>query len=379
MNKILLISFFNSSNIGDQAIGKVLYDELKKSFAVTKMDITGKKIYADSESTQIENNILPVEKCRFYALKSIISLRKPNRLKYAKKQIDENDTIILAGGNMIMDTERFALYSYLCNKYVLYAKKKGKKVIVAFVGVGNIITHNQKILWKQVLEKSNFISVRDSLSAQRIIEELHIKNDVSICKDPVFCLESKNHCTSNKDKIAINVYLGAAKNDYEKKLLKDFYLYVINYLKKDYQIVLYASERNDFGGVCEIYDSLVSHENVDIKKIFCLADLLELYDSVKCNLATRMHSFIIPASQSIPSIVLSWDKKIDGVSKDIAWTDYVYDIGAAYENKDKICSQIQSFIEHNDMWISYLSSVKKENMKDFCEHTNIICDIVEEK
>ena len=66
MKKILLISFFNSSNIGDQAICEVIYRNLSKRCNVTKMDISGKEIRCNRQSGNDSNISDNSQKCRFY-------------------------------------------------------------------------------------------------------------------------------------------------------------------------------------------------------------------------------------------------------------------------------------------------------------------------
>jgi len=331
---------------------------------VLKMDISG-RVVADVDVDNVQEWAV-LEKCRLYDLKSVISLRRTSRFDLARQLISRCDVLLLAGGNMIMDLESFSYYSFLCDRYATMAKKMHKKVVFAFVGVGKIRTNSQIKRWKRVLEKSDFIAVRDSISKKSLLQNLGIKKPVAIWKDPVFILESpEKH--KRKNTVGINIYLGAGASIEEREALKNSYVYLIESLQKEYDVVLFSTEINDEPGIREIYQVLHSTDKVRMVLSRSLEDLLSLYQNVDCILATRMHSFIIAITQHIPAIVLAWDKKIYGVSTDIGLSDVVFDIHGVGEEKQRILAAINTIMNEHDKNVKRMEEINKQVKTEFSE------------
>lgn len=359
MNKVLLISFFNSTNIGDNAICETLQKEFNKIFNVSVMDIAGKGI--PSRKKSVATNSVVTKKCRFYNLKSFVSLRKNGRLDYAKKCIDENDLIVIAGGNLIMDLEHFSYYSFLTEKYIKYAKKKNKKTAILFVGCGRIRHAIQKARWRNALNSCDYISVRDSISQSRLLSELKVKKTVYLWQDPVFLLDNSRDCTRRNQRIAINVYLDATKEADKREQLKQLYLFLASEMSKHFEVLLFSTEQIDMCGLHEVYNCLSENKSVNVVCPVSLTELIELYKTVDIVIATRMHSFIIAITQNIPSLALSWDAKIDGVCSDIGLSEHVFKIENAYENKDIIAKKVTDIANNYSKQCDVVQQINRKN------------------
>lgn len=379
MKKILLISFFNSNNIGDRAICQVLEKELSPLGKIYTMDISGVSVKTENISNDIDKTTADIpQKCNFYDIKSFCALRRIGRLDYAKSLIKKSDLILLAGGNMIMDLEKFSYYSFLCDKYIKFAKEYNKKAAFVFVGVGKISTYIQKKKWEYVLMNCDFISVRDSLSKKKMTDTLNVKNEIRVWKDPVFMLDNIKEMKDNK-KIAINIYLEAVKDENERRKLKSLYIYIIKELKKHYKIILYSTEKNDFKGLNEIYYSFRENErlNLDIEFPTDTSELLDMYKTIDVVVATRMHSFIIAITQNIPAIVLSWDNKIDGVAHDVGLSEFVYDIHNAVTEKKSFLIEIEHIMLQKENYSRHISSINEKIKSDFYFYLHQIKELLD--
>ena len=373
MKKVLIISFFNSTNIGDRAICDVLTQEIEKIAQISKLDISG-KLLADIDLVNAQREEV-VKKSKFYNIKSVLSLRWAGRFNLARQLIKDCDVVLLAGGNMIMDLEPFSYYSFLCNKYVEIAKKMHKKVVFAFVGAGKVRTRWQSKRWKRALEKSDFITVRDSISKQFLIHNLGVRKPIAVWKDPVFVLERSRRKKRTKT-VAINIYLDAVASVEEKGRLKNTYLYLIERIKKRYNVVLFSTEINDEPGVKDVYRSLASTDGVSVVLPKTLEELLSFYQEIDFILATRMHSFIIAITQSIPMIALAWEKKIYGVSADIGLSDVVFDIHKANEEKEHILADVCAILDEYDESVKRIEEISERVKADFIAYREQLKDIL---
>lgn len=374
MKNILLISFFNSNNIGDVAIAQTLVDELSAFANVVTLDISGNP---PRPSTVSNASFVLKKRAKFYTLRYFVSLRKKHRFDYAKSLICNCDFVLIAGGNMIMDLEHYSYYSFLCDKYIKFSQKAHKKVAVAFVGVGKIRTIIQRLRWKYALSKCSFISVRDSLSKKSLADQLHLHKEVNVWKDPVFGIENQKNAESPAT-VAINIYLGAANSPIVRSKLIETYAYLINELKCKYDIVLFTTEAMDNIGLNEIYNMIPDKSRITVKIPNSLQELLDLYNKTSVVIATRMHAFIIANSQNIPSIILAWNKKIDGVLQDINLSNYVYDIYKETAPKENILRQVIQLVENNKTYVESLKNKNKKIKNDLKEYFHIIKKLMED-
>ena len=378
MKKILLISFFKSANVGDQAICSILASRLSEIAHVEEMDVSGKPMESHPvPQPEGENRIILHQRCRFYNLKYMVSLRMPGRMEYAKACIDRCDMVVIAGGNMIMDLEKFSLYSFLCGQYIKYAKRKGKKTAVLFVGVGKIRNRIQKARWHRALQGCDMISVRDSRSRERMHRELKVKKDISIWRDPVFALENKKEPQGHKA-VAVNIYLDALKQPEEKEQLKQAYLHIIHELKKEYEIMLYSTEKLDNAGLYEVYETIADKTNVKLCWIDTADDLLALYRAADAVVATRMHAFIIALTQNIPTMALAWDMKLHGMIEDLGLTQFKVRAEEAFAQRNVIVEQVRGYVQDREKYAEFIGEIQQKNRKDFACHIQTIRSILEE-
>lgn len=375
MKKLLLISFFQSSNIGDNAICDILQKMLSDFSHVITMDISGKE-YVKEPSGENKRFTENTKKCRFYHTKSYLALRRKGRFSHAERLIRECDAVLIAGGNMIMDLEAFAYYSYVCDHYVTYAKRLGKKVAFAYVGVGKIKTLAQMQRWKKLLMKCDMVTVRDALSQKAIVERLKCNRSVEVWKDPVFLLSNRKDGVF-RCKVGVNIYLNAVPCNQQQSLIET-YTYLIEKLKEKYDVTLFTTERADIPGLNKVYEALQDSSGINISNPDSLESLLALYQETDCVIATRMHSWIIATTQNIPAFILSWDKKIDGVLKDLDLSERMIDINIANEKKEDILKNAEHMMQNNASYVKQLFETNKKIRSAFDDYTIAIKEFLEE-
>ncbi len=379
MKKILLISFFRSSNIGDNAIAAVLQRELSSIAVVSTMDISGRpvKLVTDVQGRGAQSALAAASKCRLYTLKSILALRKWDRFSHAEQMIAQADLVLIAGGNMVMDMEPFSFYSYLCQRYVSYAKASGKNVAFAFVGVGRIRTRLQRWRWRRVLGAAKLVSVRDSLARQLLHEKVGCQRDILVWKDPVFLLEARNAPTAERA-VGINIYLGAATRPEQRAALKAAYLFWARELSRNHDVVLYTTEHMDEPGLEEVYAALEDKSRVSKSSPRNLDELLSLYQRLDIAITTRMHAFIIAATQGIPTLMLSWDKKINGVAEDIGMAAQVYGVRTVAKKQADILAAAHGMLERREEYAARTTAACRSIRESFDTYIQSLKELAEE-
>lgn len=347
--KVLLISFFDSQNIGDIAITKAICNSLVQ-FDIIKMDFSGSLFSPNSNSSNADCSVISSPRKKriipFKRIRTLFSVLRPKRYKQFKSIIKSVDVVLLAGGNMIMDLEKTPFYSLIVSNYIRLARKASKRILMAYVGAGPIKTPFEKKIWKNNLERIDFISVRDTGSKAFILEELKVKShkQIDIWKDPVF---SNSQLVINglvKKAIAVNVFVDCLE---DRQKMFNLYRSIINILPTDYQVLLFTTERADDYGALQVCQSFSNKKNISV---FCCQNIEEANELiVGCNLliATRMHSLIIGLTQRIPCLALSWQNKVSFLMNDLKMNNDLFSLDEVINNSDNFFDRILYKINHN--------------------------------
>ena len=312
MKKILLISFFNSNNIGDRAISKTFFDLLSERFDVTKCSVegnfdifdryVGEKIGAPQ---RVKHKL-----CELFG-RRYTTPRYRRFLTACRERIGEFDAVVIGGGNIMMDyTERSSSYEKYSD-YVSIAKESGVPTFVFSAGIGPFRTGGQAKGAVGVLNGCEYVSFRDESSLALFVENGGNAAIAALSRDPVFLLE-KRPGKEKKDVIAVNVIDPRWDGGVGREALAEAYAKLTAALAEAFpekRIVLFSTEKNDAALAENIAER--SSGAANYAGIGSLDGLLEFYSGCSLLVGARMHSMIIAFTQRVPVIALSWSRKID--------------------------------------------------------------------
>lgn len=354
--KVLLISFSDSTNIGDLLIVKSLESNLLEDEDVT--------VYSFNFNKKGDTvNIPKVTKNRLYSL-----VRKTNVADYfvnkiirknlikkfstsdIKNAIKECDFIVLGGGNTLFDLTKYSDSAFKIQLLFEEAKKHGKKIFVTSIGLGPFYNKKQEKKAIQTLKDAEYITVRDQKTLNYFINN-DIRN-AYLSVDPVFINTNKDtkNEIENKNTIGVNIMdLSLNKNSegtirkYEKAILN-----LINQLSndKDNIIYLYCSEPRDQKTVDELYTKIRGKDNIVKINIFNEDDLFNLYKKLNYIVGTRMHSLIIGMTFEIPVIGISWQQKVCEMFK--------------LFNLEEYCIELEDFNKNFELPIIKLNEIQND-------------------
>lgn len=373
--KCILISFFNSHNIGDVVISDMLYKLLSKKYKVDKFSYTGGPLVLNNTNNVSVNNSNIRGK-----LKLIISnalnrihlgaiIKKYSYINLKKMYLDEfeskickNDILIIGGGNMIFDINKYSRSGFKFLKFIELAKKYNKKVFAISIGIGPFATQKQELNAVNALEKCDYITFRDKNSFE--IYKKYNKNldNVFVSIDPVFLFPySIKPIDTTTRVIGLNILndklLGKNLEQYEK-IIKGYITLAMNLAKNNNnKIVLFSTEANDYVAVYDVYHNLIkNYSNIEVREINNINELLELYSELSILIGTRMHSMIIAFTQHIPVIGLSWQAKVEAMFDIIDSRECLFEY-------DKIEDNINSIISSCENKLNNLESEREEIVK----------------
>ena len=318
MKRCLLISFFNSHNIGDRLIALSLTNRYKYFYEIIKCSFEGTLEIWPENSYRYG---IKDEVKRVYG-KFLLFLRKTHR--GSKKQevtldqsimheIEMCDVVYIGGGNMLMYD-----YYIMFKRYLEYAKECEKPVFAVDIGVGPFSSENELINTCKCLDMCQSVTFRDKSSLE-LAKKYCVNEKLFLAVDPCFSL-NKNKILRfkrvEKDIVAINMMdlrLDFATNKMQCTLI-DVYKTLIEEIAliTDKKIVLYSTVYEDYSVLRKLAKKLLKNNaDIEIKTVYTISDLDNLYQRTCYIIAMRMHALILAYAYGIPHCGIAWQKKVD--------------------------------------------------------------------
>ncbi len=343
MNRILIAGYYGFSNIGDEAILEALITKLRNKFNDTKIEV----LSANPDKTSKKYNIECVDRKNIF--KIIRAIKKCNLL-------------IVGGGSLLQDvTSKKSIYYYLAIIYIgLFLKKK---IVMYSQGIGPINEKYNRRLTKSILNKVDYITVRDENSKSELMSMGVSKDIVEVTADPVVGLEStskeiglkilkKNSYSFNVNKPTIGFAFRYWKDN--KKISR----ILVDVAKKlsselDVNIVCIPFHHSEDIMLIEDIEKDLVDKAVFIKERYGVNEVLSIIQNLDMLVGVRLHSLIFSAVAQVPMIAVSYDPKVDFFMQSLGLealctieeleTDKFYlHIKNAWENRDKTLSILSS-------------------------------------
>jgi polysaccharide pyruvyl transferase WcaK-like protein len=400
--KILIIGEIYSENLGDRAI----FLTLKKLFesqghSVSGLDLSRRTSYVSTSENLSEDNALKnlflddkelkelAEKSREPSFKQLLKSVQPDFIrklrvscstkKLYRKHEDEwihdfqnHDLIIFGGGSLLIDN----YWSFPLS--LLYASRLAKNLGIPYGCVGcsvGEVFSKQAVVWlKEFLDGCSFITLRDPLSGTNIKQlgdyQYGIFIDSAICTNEIIDIKD---CTPKKT-LGINVLSYVHSPSITKhncqgylRAIKDLVVRIDEKPQLGFkQIILFNT-----GGILDTQSSafLCSQmtpalKNIKIKvckKFNSLQQLCQIISGCNLIICTRLHCSIISNSLGIPTLGISWSKKVTGFYEMINLKEFCFDyktVNAEILFRALQAIESQGFTQNVDLG-EYLPSLKK--------------------
>ncbi len=352
MNKIIVCTAKYSDNLGDGVISdcvEFLLKSLKSDLDVVHLDISGRTEY--HSSIQQKSSI---SKVIFHAtpnvLKPVITyagwyFKFKKRLEHRINEIDFSnaDRLIFGGGQLLSDVGlNFPLkLSYICEM----AEENNLNFSFNSVGVAKHFSRKGKALITGIFDSKNMkmISVRDSDSKAHLqnigINQHEILNavDTGLWAGDAYQVNK----IENTNLIGVGISnpkeLQAHSDDYDTSISLNFWVDLISkYIKSGFTPVLFTNGSSDDNAFFyEVIEKLES-SNIQGFKTEDLPlvpkDLIHIISQFNSIVSHRLHANIVAHSMYIPSLALSWDKKVQSYCNLIGRSDWCISDSEGAEN-----------------------------------------------
>ena len=392
--KALLVSFIDSSNIGDRLIAETLdkqlltdcetkkysYKLIEESQVVIKQTVVPRSklheiYYKYFRSIPFLGNVVTKGKWlrgrhRMYDLKDIANF---------EQALTQADLLVIGGGNAIFDLSSATLSAQRFDQVVSLAKKHQVPIFVSSIGIGPFCTNKQEAAAVETLKKCEYVTFRDQRSLNYLPEDQHSAAYGSV--DPVFLLPATLPFEQLKAKKRLNQRIGICVIDYRiTGCSHKEYLSYLTQMKQliqrlaqmNSEIILFSSEIQDYETLEAIYASFENYSQVTSVLIKDKEALLKLYEGLNLVIGTRMHSMIVAVSQYIPIIGLSWQQKVKEMFRNLNLEDDVLPIEELAPNLDLLIEKLQTKLTNNPQELMKMKECKEAMQGKFAINHQIM-------
>ncbi len=392
--KATLVSFIDSSNIGDRLIAETLSEQLLTGIEIKKYSY---KLIEESQ-VKINKNLVRRSKPHdiYYKyfrqlplIKNVVSKGKwirSRRRMYDSEDIQrfeaalqQSDFLMIGGGNAIFDLSPATLSAQRFDQVVSLAKQHQLPIFVSSIGIGPFCTKKQQNAAIATLKKCDFVSFRDKRSLEYLKNAGHPAAYASV--DPVFLLpevETFEQLKAQKklqQRIGICVIdyriTGCSRKDY-LNYLKDMKNLIHDLAVAKKEIILFSSEVQDYETIETLYAEFLKDPQVNVVFVKEKEDLLALYQSLNLVIGTRMHSMIVAVSQFVPIIGLSWQQKVVEMFKNLGIEEDVLAIADLSKKREILSKKINEKLENTDQELIEMRRHKEEMRRAFAINYEII-------
>lgn len=380
--KALLVSFIDSSNIGDRLIAETLSEQLLIGIETKKYS------YKLIEESQIKINQELVRRSKSHDLyykylrpmpfmKNIISKGKwrrsrkrmydPTTIQQFETALKQTDFLVIGGGNAIFDSSPATLSAQRFDQVVSLAKKHQVPIVVSSIGIGPFSTEKQEQAAIDTLKKCDYVTFRDRRSLDYLRNTQHSAAYASV--DPVFLLPAKLPFEQLKTQKGSQQRIGICVIDYRitgcsykvyQRYLEEMRKLIQQLSGFKREIILFSSEVQDYETIEALYSDFQKDPQVDVVFIKDKEDLLDLYQTLNVVVGTRMHSMIVAVSQYVPIIGLSWQQKVVEMFKNLGLEKDVLMIEDLAAERDNIAEKVEEKLLNNAQEMNQMKQCKDQ-------------------
>ena len=392
--KATLVSFIDSSNIGDRLIAETLSEQLLTGIETKKYSY---KLIEESQ-VRINKNLVRRSKphdiyFKYFRqlplIKNVVSKGKwirsrrrmydPEDIQRFEAALQQSDFLMIGGGNAIFDLSPATLSAQRFDQVVSLANQHQLPIFVSSIGIGPFCTKKQQDAAIATLKKCDFVSFRDKRSLEYLKNTGHQAAYASV--DPVFLLPEIQPFEQLKAQKKVQQRIGVCVIDYRiTGCSRKAYL---NYLKEmkhlihdlaaaNKEIILFSSEVQDYETIEMLYDDFLKDPQVNVVFVKEKEDLLTLYQSLNLVIGTRMHSMIVAVSQFVPIIGLSWQQKVVEMFKNLGIEEDVLAINDLSKKRELLLKKINEKLANNDQELIKMRQRKEEMRRAFAINYEII-------
>ncbi|WP_232299481.1 polysaccharide pyruvyl transferase CsaB [Pontibacillus chungwhensis] len=314
--KIVISGFYGLGNTGDEAILDAMIDNLRSSLDDPYLTVFS--LSPDETATK----------------HSVTSIYRGWRHDFKKKvrALREADLLLSGGGGLLQDTYPTRIIFGPLPYYlliVLLAKLCGTKVMFFSQGVGPVTSKYGKLLMKTFGNLADFITVRDDYSKNYLHKLGVTRPETVVTSDIVFAYQGHNDRScieslpieENQSIVGISVRPWFGETSYQKEMAV-----LLDRLIKERGItpVFIPMEGEHDAAVSRAIQEQMEHgeQTYILGTDFTPNQYLQFMKECRAVIGMRLHSLIFATLASVPYAGISYDKKVESLTKRTGMWEY---------------------------------------------------------
>ena len=286
MTKYIVSGYIGFNNFGDEAIARVLVEQLQNSGA--------EKITLISSNPEKTKKLHNVNSC------SMLGFLKP---------MTDADVLISGGGSLLQDTTslKSLIYYLLVINAALFMHKE---VRIFAQGIGPINSFIGKTLTKYTLRHVHKISVRDKIS-QELLKSWNINSD--LVQDPIFSINIEPKNSKGIVGIQLRKFQGA-----DNKFLETLADEIISRFPNKKFEILSLQDAMDLE-ICRDFGSKLAQkgaQEVEIINGMNINDVFSRISNLEFLIAMRFHASVVGIKSGVKTLAINYDPKVEKLAKE---------------------------------------------------------------
>jgi polysaccharide pyruvyl transferase CsaB len=317
---VVICGFYGNYNLGDEAMLSGMINLLRKQ----QNDLSFTVFSNDPQDTKAR-----------YSVQSVHRLQRELRVQRILK-IFQNRYFILGGGDLLRDSAQSSV-ALTWLRPLQQALRLRRRTLVLGISVGEISRPETKALIPKVLNRVDFIAVRDTQSKSKL-EELGVRNTINVISDlalqslpeivsqplrptdqPIHIGISVRHLSGRGSSVDVNTYPSFQK---EMAAVADF---LVEKYGATVHFLPLRTHKNSYHPIDDDYVSILdllrysrhSAQFVVHRYFESLQDFNQLVSTLDLMIGMRLHSLILAAGLGVPVIAAEYDPKVRGFMEEI--------------------------------------------------------------
>ena len=281
----VLSGYFGFDNAGDEAILSSVIAGLKKRYPIVRITVLSN----NPQKTSLEYDVHAVNRWKFTEIISVIR---------------QCDCLISGGGSLLQDVTGLKSLAYYLG-VVRLAKLFSKRVFFYAQGIGPVQTNWGRILMKYVVNKVDYITVRDKQSEYDLREMDIFAPKITVTADPVFTMAP---CSDVKHPKMICVCVRDWPG--EKKYWQALADVCDDYVQEGYEVFFVPFHYPSDVETGKEIAALMQNQALVIEEPLSVDKLCSALAHAEVVIGMRYHALVLAAINNVPFVGIDYDPKV---------------------------------------------------------------------